>query len=69
LSIDDATPASVAVAGINTSASYGFRLGSETGQRPSTSNIDEVGIWDRTLTSGERTTLYNAGSGKFYPEF
>ena len=26
--------------------------------------IDEVGIWKRVLTAGERTELYNAGSGK-----
>lgn len=29
--------------------------------------IDEVGIWKRLLTSGERTQLYNNGSGTAYP--
>ena len=29
--------------------------------------IDEVGFWKRTLTSGERTQLYNAGAGLAYP--
>lgn len=29
--------------------------------------IDEVGLWGRALTSGERTTLYNAGAGLAYP--
>lgn len=29
--------------------------------------IDEVGFWRRVLTSGERTTLYNAGAGKTFP--
>jgi hypothetical protein len=29
--------------------------------------IDEVGFWKRVLTSGERTQLYNAGSGLAYP--
>jgi hypothetical protein len=28
--------------------------------------LDEVGFWKRTLTSGERTALYNAGSGVTY---
>lgn len=31
--------------------------------------IDEYAIWSRVLTSGERTTLYNSGVGKFYPTF
>ncbi len=29
--------------------------------------IDEVGIWNRALTSGEVSTLYNSGSGMQYP--
>jgi hypothetical protein len=29
--------------------------------------IDEVAIWSRVLTSDERTELFNAGAGKFYP--
>lgn len=29
--------------------------------------VDEVGIWRRVLTSGERTTLYNSGTGLSYP--
>lgn len=29
--------------------------------------IDEFNVWTRQLTSTERTDLYNAGSGKFYP--
>lgn len=29
--------------------------------------IDEVGIWNRVLTSTEITTLYNSGMGKSYP--
>lgn len=28
--------------------------------------IDQVGLWKRTLTSGERTSLYNGGSGLSY---
>lgn len=69
LSVDNGTPASIAVAGINTLATYGIRIGSESGQRYSNSNIDEVGIWNRVLTAQERATLYNSGAGKFYPSF
>ena len=29
--------------------------------------IDEVGIWNRALSSSEITTLYNSGSGRQYP--
>lgn len=29
--------------------------------------IDELGVWSRVLTSGERTSLYNSGSGLAYP--
>ncbi|MBL1193221.1 MAG: hypothetical protein D8M60_02595 [Chloroflexi bacterium] len=29
--------------------------------------IDEVGIWDRTLTADELTYLYNEGNGQAYP--
>jgi hypothetical protein len=29
--------------------------------------IDEVGIWNRVLTSSEVTELYNSGAGKQYP--
>lgn len=29
--------------------------------------MDEVGVWSRTLTSGEVTTLYNGGAGISYP--
>jgi hypothetical protein len=30
-------------------------------------NIDEVGIWDRAISSTEVTSLYNSGVGKQYP--
>lgn len=28
---------------------------------------DEIGLWNRVLTSGERATLYNSGAGLAYP--
>jgi hypothetical protein len=30
-------------------------------------NVDEIAIWNRVLTADERTALYAAGAGKFYP--
>lgn len=35
-----------------------------SGTFPADGMIDEVGIWDRVLTSDERTELYNSGVGK-----
>jgi hypothetical protein len=29
--------------------------------------VDEIGLWKRMLTSGERSQIYNAGSGLAYP--
>lgn len=31
------------------------------------SRLDELNIWNKELTATEVTTLYNAGTGKFYP--
>jgi len=31
--------------------------------------IDELNVWNKELTATEITTLYNAGTGKFYPTF
>lgn len=33
------------------------------------SKIDELNIWTKELTSTEVTTLYNSGTGKFYPTY
>ena len=47
-----------------------FAIGVWTGAFPSGNMdglIDEVGFWKRTLTSGERTQLYNSGNGLAYP--
>jgi hypothetical protein len=29
--------------------------------------VDEVGVWDRALTGGEITSLYNSGTGRTHP--
>lgn len=38
-----------------------------TGLYPFQDYIDEVGFWNRTLTSDERTSLFNGGNGLAYP--
>ena len=37
------------------------------GPQYSAVTMNRVGFWNRLLTSGERTALYNAGAGKSYP--
>lgn len=36
---------------------------------PSGTMVDEMYIWNRQLTSQEKTDLYNSGTGNFYPTF
>lgn len=44
-----------------------FQIGNVGGGSLTTGSVDEVAFWNRNLTSDERTELYNAGAGKFYP--
>lgn len=46
--------------------SAGLSLGSLGTLQKSTFAADELAIWNRVLTSRERTSLYNGGAGKFY---
>lgn len=47
-----------------------FRLGGRAdGSFYFQGDIDEFGEWSRVLTADERATLYNSGTGKFYPSF
>lgn len=34
---------------------------------PQQQHLDEIGIWNRILTTNEISELYNSGNGKFYP--
>jgi len=46
----------------------GFFIGANNnGDSTYIGRIDEVGAWNRVLTGGEITSLYNAGAGKTYP--
>jgi len=48
---------------------YNFKIGNDGAADDANwvGYIDEVGIWNRILTSGEISQLYNSGSGKTYP--
>lgn len=46
-----------------------FALGRQAGSGGTfTGDLDEVGFWDRALTSDERTWLYNSGAGRSYAD-
>jgi len=45
---------------------FGAWLSTGTYQYPSFSHMDEIGIWNRTLSPTEASTLYDSGSGTFY---
>lgn len=60
------TTASVPASAFGSTAE--FRLGDYvSATSPFDGLIDEVGFWDRALTSAEVTELYNAGAGLAYP--
>lgn len=42
-------------------------VGGASGYVENGGKIDEVGLWNKQLTTTEITELYNSGSGKFYP--
>jgi hypothetical protein len=49
--------------------SNGLTLGGDPNWAPDWKGaMDEVGFWKRTLTSTERTYLYNSGSGRSYSD-
>jgi concanavalin A-like lectin/glucanase superfamily protein len=43
-----------------------FLINADAGAGPTAILIDEVGLWNRVLSSQERSDLYNAGAGLFY---
>jgi hypothetical protein len=44
-----------------------FNVGARDSIYTFTGSIDEVGFWNRALTSAERASIYNSGTGKAYP--
>jgi hypothetical protein len=71
IQVNNGTPDGIATGGsLQASGNAQFMIGArEYSGFPSYWNgrIDEVGFWKRVLTSGERTDLYNSGSGFAYP--
>jgi hypothetical protein len=43
--------------------------GASIAYSPNGTMVDELYLWTKELTSTEVTTLYNSGTGKFYPTF
>jgi hypothetical protein len=66
--VNDSAPATQAhTTGVFTGTAD-FRIGSQQiGGVHYNGLIDEVGMWKRILTTGERTALYNGGTGITYP--
>lgn len=51
----------------STSADLWFGAESTSAGRPLNGKLDEVGLWNIALTSGQITRLYNGGAGCAYP--
>lgn len=67
ISVNDGTPATRGD-GTAVDSTGDFQLGASVSQGLYWDGlIDEFGFWKRVLTSGERTQLYNSGSGLAYP--
>ena len=61
---NDTMTTNVTITPVNTNAP--FRIGSRTNDSYFTGLIDEVGFWNRVLTTQERADLHNAGTGNTY---
>lgn len=69
LFLNTVSQGSTSPGGATYSGGVGFNLLNSlyTGGTMTNDTIDEVGIWNRALTSGELTSLYNGGAGLAYP--
>lgn len=68
IQVNDGAIDSTATAGVAPSdTTQGFKLGQYASSLYMNGRIDEVGFWKRTLTTQERTNLYNGGAGLAYP--
>jgi hypothetical protein len=66
IQVNDGTVDSTAYSAGSWDSGHPFKIGA-TSIFFGDGRIDEVGFWKRVLTSGERTSLYNSGSGLAYP--
>lgn len=70
LQVDNGTPSESAWSGGTLNSNNAFNLSSRFGGAANFDGIiDEVGFWKRTLTTQERTDLYNSGNGLSYDSF
>lgn len=66
LQVNDGSVQSVSYTFGSWTSTNDFRIGGRT-TRNAWASVDEVGFWKRVLTAGERSALYNSGSGLTYP--
>ena len=68
ISVNDGTPNTTSTSAGVFAGAQAFKIGAwALANAPMDGIIDEVGLWDRVLTSTERTDLYNSGNGLAYP--
>lgn len=67
ISINDGTVDTAAITRSISAGTAAFEIGDYRQSNFHDGLIDEVGLWDRVLTSGEITQLYNSGNGLAYP--
>lgn len=65
LTLNNGSTDSAATSGVPTDTAAAFKLGARNSTATAflDGRLDEVAYWKRTLTSGERSTLYNSGFG------
>lgn len=68
IAVNAGTPDIASTTGAPQDSTATFKLGGgdNAGLAPFDGLIDEVGLWKRVLTSGERNELYNGGNGRDY---
>jgi hypothetical protein len=69
IQLDNGTPASTSYSDGSFDSGHPFCLGKGVGFNFLNGYLDEVGFWKRTLTTQERTDLYNGGAGLAYSSF
>jgi len=66
IAVDAGTADTSALASPPAADTGDFSIGASDGASFADALIDQVGKWDRVLTSGERTSLHNSGAGLSY---
>lgn len=66
IQVNNGTPVSASNTLIPVSNTQIFFIGTDASNNFVNAAVDETGFWDRELTSGERSYLYNGGLGRTY---